>query len=109
MGNVNADQLLLIIRHCPFGYALFFPAFGAIYRYGVHRTLGSWRKKYSSQDMTYYFLSFHSSVIFYCFSCLNRRLKVNLRYYSVDLLFNYLSQIVLTLANCFVAHCSLEV
>ena len=84
---VNADQLLLIIRHCPFGYALFFPAFGAIYRYGVHRTLGSWRKKYSSQDMTYYFLSFHSSVIFYCFSCLNRRLKVNLRYYSIDLLF----------------------
>ena len=37
--------------------------------------------------MTYYFLSFHSSVIFYCFSCLNRRLKVNLRYYSIDLLF----------------------
>ena len=73
-------------RHCPFGYALFFPAFGAIYRYGVHRTLGSWRKKYSSQDMTYYFLSLHSSVIFYCFSCLNRRLKVNLRYYSIDLL-----------------------
>ena len=28
-------------RHCPFGYALFFPAFGAIYRYGVHRHLGS--------------------------------------------------------------------
>ena len=23
-------------RHCPFGYALFFPAFDAIYRYGVH-------------------------------------------------------------------------
>ena len=46
-------------------------------------------KKFSSQDMTYYFLSFqfHSSVIFYCFSCLNRRLKVNLRYYSIDLLF----------------------
>ena len=74
-------------RHCPFGYVLFYPAFGAIYRYGVHRTLGSWRKKYSSQDMTYYFLSFHSSVIFYCFSRLNRRLKVNLRYYSIDLLF----------------------
>ena len=57
-------------RHCPFGYPLFFfPAFGAIYRYVVHRTLGSWSKKYSSQDMTFYFLSFHSSVIFYCFSC----------------------------------------
>ena len=73
--------------HCPFGYALFFPVFGAIYRYGVHRTLGSWRNKYSSQDMTYYFLSFHSSVIIYCFSFLNRRLKVILRYYSIDLLF----------------------
>ena len=88
MNVVNADQLLLIIRAIALLDTLcFFPAFGAIYRYGVHRTLGSWRKKYSSQNMTYYFLSFHSSVIFYCFSCRNRRLKVNLRYYSIDLLF----------------------
>ena len=39
-------------RHCPFGYASFFPAFGAIYRYGVHRNLRSWSKEYSSQDTT---------------------------------------------------------